>query len=94
MRQPIDEIDIVLRQHDIIEVLVSAGHIETEAEFSLFASYRSSFESEQKKQHYTSESRTPKRSFLGYDEDIYIRIFFQRVERDGIAEIYRLNKRY
>ena len=31
--QPIDEIDIILRQHDIIEVLAVLGDIEAQAEF-------------------------------------------------------------
>jgi hypothetical protein len=46
MRQPVDEIDVILRQHDIVEVLMGMSHIEAEAEFLLLASYYSSFEPE------------------------------------------------
>jgi hypothetical protein len=53
MRQPIDEIDVILRQHDIIEVLMSIGYIEAHTEFFLFSSYHSSFESEEKEKYST-----------------------------------------
>jgi len=45
MCQPVDKIDVVLREHDIVEILMGMGYIEAEAELFLLSSYHSPFES-------------------------------------------------
>lgn len=71
---------------------MGAGHIEAQAEFSLLASHHSPFQSEEEEYDCTPQPSTPKRSFLGHDEDIYIGILMQCIEGDGIAEIDGLDE--
>jgi hypothetical protein len=92
MCQPVDEVDVILGQHDIIEVLAVLGDIEAQAEFFPDIASDSPFEEQEEKINLAEESSAPQCSFLGHDEEIYVRMVIKCVESDRITQIDGLDE--
>ena len=72
MSQPINKVNVILWKHNRIQILTILGDIEAETEFFPRVAPKSPLEKKQAKIDFAKKSCTPERSFLGYDEQIYV----------------------
>jgi hypothetical protein len=66
--QPINKVNVILWEHDGIQILIILGDIEAKTEFFPRVAPTSPLEKKQAKIDFAKKSRTPERSFLGHNE--------------------------